>query len=62
MEGITVNGVPLEKSGYADDYLGRSVVRVPRSGGGWRGSDGGKSRARHNRDDDKVWSDRGWDL
>lgn len=60
MEGVTFNGEPLEKTKYAaDDYLGRSAIRAPRSVR-LRGSDGGASKARHNRDDERIWSDRRW--
>jgi len=64
MEGVTFNGEPLEKTRYGvDDSLGRSVVRAPRSvrASSDRRRDLGASRARHNRDDDKVWMDRRWD-
>lgn len=60
MEPVTFNGEPLEKTRYGtDDSLGRSVIRAPRSVR-MRGSDGGASKARHNRDDERVWSDRRW--
>ena len=62
---ITVNGSVEAYQNIVEastgDSLGRSVIRVPRSSG-FRGSDGGASKARHNRDDDKVWSDGKWDL
>lgn len=64
MSFVTVNGEPLEKTRYAaDDWLGRSVVRAPRSvrATSERRRDLGASRAKHRRDDERVWMDRGWD-
>ena len=64
MESVTFNGEPLEKTRYVvDDSLGRSVVRAPRSvqASSPRFRDLGSSRAKHRRDDDKVWMDRRWD-
>jgi len=64
MSDVTVNGVPWEKTRYAaDDSLGRSVVRAPRSvrATSERRRDLGASRARHRRDDERVWMDQGWD-
>jgi hypothetical protein len=59
---ITVNGQPLEETGWVEDSLGRSVVRVPRSvrASSDRRRDLGASRANHNRDDDRVAGDGRW--
>ena len=63
MSFVTVNGEPLEKTRYAaDDSLGRSVVRAPRSvrASAPRFRDLGASRANHNHDDNKVAEDGRW--
>lgn len=60
---VTVNGQPVEETGWIEDTLGRSVVRAPRSVRvtSERRRDLGASRARHRRDDERVWMDRKWD-
>lgn len=62
---ITFNGQPVEDSGYCEDKLGASMRRIPR--GSLKASppnrrDLGASKARHNAQDRKVWSDGKWDL
>lgn len=63
MDDVTVNGRPWHESGYGvEDSLGRSAVRPPRSvrASASRYRDLGASKAKHNRDDDKVWNDWRW--
>lgn len=59
---VTVNGQPVEETGWIEDTLGRSVVRAPRSvrASAPRFRDLGASRAKHRRDDHMVWRDDRW--
>ena len=61
---ITFNGQPVVNSGYCDSDLYGSVqkVKVKCWASPARSRDLGASKARQNRDDDKVWSDGKWDL